>query len=374
MRWWQNLALALPVAALAALGLAACGDAGKPAGPPPPAAWAVFRHLPGVVDLAGPRADGSFLVAAAGRLFVLERGGTLRPFARGAGGYQTAEGTEPYLTLAGGHPEGASPCPFGINTAFALAPGSRPGVVMISPDGRASRFADLPPGSSPSGIAFDGTGRFGHRLLVTAGHQGRTTVCDGCDATVAAGAPPMEGGIAVAPATFGRFGGDLIAPDEGHGLVYAVEPSGRVVMTWARPAVTSAWSRPGSSPAERALPTWRTGSRRATGILATTPSCGWPPRTWPGPGSGRATCWSPPRAARRPSTCGARRPAPSGTSRPGPRSPTPRVTSSSRRHEAGQTTGNSGWSMAAQAGSLSRSPNGGEVRQARGACRAAADR
>ena len=211
MRWWQNLALALPVAALAALGLAACGDAGKPAGPPPPAAWAVFRHLPGVVDLAGPRADGSFLVAAAGRLFVLERGGTLRPFARGAGGYQTAEGTEPYLTLAGGHPEGASPCPFGINTAFALAPGSRPGVVMISPDGRASRFADLPPGSSPSGIAFDGTGRFGHRLLVTAGHQGRTTVyaigCDGLPATVAAGAPPMEGGIAVAPATFGRFGG-----------------------------------------------------------------------------------------------------------------------------------------------------------------------
>ena len=290
VRWWQNLALALPVAALAALGLAACGDAGKPAGPPPPAAWAVFRHLPGVVDLAGPRADGSFLVAAAGRLFVLERGGTLRPFARGAGGYQTAEGTEPYLTLAGGHPEGASPCPFGINTAFALAPGSRPGVVMISPDGRASRFADLPPGSSPSGIAFDGTGRFGHRLLVTAGHQGRTTV-------------------------------------------YAIGCDG---------------SRPRWRPGRRR---WRAGSR------------------WRRPRSAGSAA-----AARRPSTCGARRPAPSGTSRPGPRSPTPRVTSSSRRHEAGQTTGNSGWSMAAPAGSPSRSPNGGEVRQARGACRAAADR
>src|SRR5262249_61985677 len=44
------------------------------------------------------------------------------------------------------------------------------------------------------------------------------------------GAPPMEGGIAVAPATFGRFGGDLIAPDEGHGLVYAVDPSGKVAI------------------------------------------------------------------------------------------------------------------------------------------------
>jgi hypothetical protein len=233
VRWWQNLALRLAVAALAATGLAACSDPGQPAGPPPPATWTVFRHLPGVVDLAGPRADGSFLVAAAGRLFVLERGGTLRPFARGAGGYQTAQGTEPYLTVAASYPGGVSPCPFGTNTAFALEPGSRPGVVMISPDGRASRFADLPPGQSPSGIAFDGTGRFGHRLLVTAGHQGRTMVyaigCDGRPATVADGAPPMEGGIAVAPATFGRFGGDLIAPDEGHGLVYAVDPSGRVV-------------------------------------------------------------------------------------------------------------------------------------------------
>jgi hypothetical protein len=225
---------ALAVTGLAVTGVAACSDAGPPASPPPPASWAVFRHLPGVVDLAGPRADGSFLVAATGRLFVLERGGTLRPFARGAGGYQTARGTEPYLTVADSYPGGASPCPFGTSTAFALEPGSRPGVVMISPDGRASRFADLPPGHSPSGIAFDGTGRFGHRLLVTAVHQGRTSVyaigCDGRVATVAAGAPPMEGGIAVAPASFGRFGGDLIAPDEGHGLVYAVDPSGKVVI------------------------------------------------------------------------------------------------------------------------------------------------
>jgi hypothetical protein len=238
MRWMpargrRNLALGLAVTALVTAGLAGCGDGQEPAGPRPPAAWAVFRHLPGVVDLAGPQADGSFLVAAAGRLSVLGRGGTLRPFARGAGGYQTARGPEPYLTVATSRPDGANPCPFGINTAFALEPGSRPGVVMIKADGRASRFADLPPGQSPSGIAFDGTGRFGHRLLVTARHEGRTAVyaigCDGRPATVAAGAPPMEGGIAVAPATFGRFGGDLIAPDEGRGLVYAVDPSGRVV-------------------------------------------------------------------------------------------------------------------------------------------------
>jgi hypothetical protein len=237
VRWWQNLAFGLAAVALAAVALAACGGSGPPApassGPSPPAGWAVFRHLPGVVDLAGPRADGSFLVAAAGRLFVLSPGGTLSPFARGAGGYQTATGTEPYLTLTSGDPVAGQRCTFGNGTAFALEPGPDPGVIAISPDGRARRFASLPAGFFPSGITFDGTGRFGHRLLVTAGLRGRATVfglgCDGQVAAVATGAPAVEGGIAVAPPGFGRFGGDLIAPDEGTGRLYAVSPGGQVI-------------------------------------------------------------------------------------------------------------------------------------------------
>jgi hypothetical protein len=36
--------------------------------------------------------------------------------------------------------------------------------------------------------------------------------------------------MVVAPATFGEFGGDLIAPDEANGLVYAVTPSGQVAI------------------------------------------------------------------------------------------------------------------------------------------------
>jgi hypothetical protein len=228
VRWWQNLAVGL-----AAMTLAACGGSpAQPGPPPPPVAWTIFRHLPGVVDLAGPRADRSFLVAAAGRLLVLGRDGALRPFARGADGYQTAQGTEPYLALAGAGQVSGKPCPFGMNMLFALEPGPRPGVMVISRDGRARRFASLPPGQSPSGIAFDDVGRFGHRLLVTAGFRGRATVfgigCDGQVSVVAAGAPAMEGGIAVAPVTFGRFGGDLIAPDEGTGRIYAVDPSGRI--------------------------------------------------------------------------------------------------------------------------------------------------
>jgi hypothetical protein len=107
---------------------------------------------------------------------------------------------------------GGTHCSFGDDAAFAIEPGARPGIVTISPQGRARRFASLPPGRFPSGIAFDSTGRFGHRLLVTA-----------------VDAPAVEGGIAVAPETFGRFGGDLIAADETSGRVYAVDPAGTVI-------------------------------------------------------------------------------------------------------------------------------------------------
>jgi hypothetical protein len=232
VRWFRNLALGA-----AAVTLVACGGSAGSAGPkvaPPAAAWAVFRHLPGVVDLAGPRGDGSFVVAAAGRLLIMGRDGTLSPFARGAGGYQTAMGTEPYLALASSYPGQPDHCSFGKNTIFALEPVTRPGVIMIGPQGRAGRFASLPPGGFLSGIAFDATGGFGHRLLVTDRFGDRTTVfgigCDGRRSAVVAGAPVVEGGIAVAPAGFGRFGGDLIAADETSGRVYAVDPSGRVVI------------------------------------------------------------------------------------------------------------------------------------------------
>jgi len=67
-----------------------------------PGRWVRFRHVAGVVDLAGPRSDGSFIVAAAGHLYTLTRAGVLRPFARGPGGYSTAIGPEPYIAMADG--------------------------------------------------------------------------------------------------------------------------------------------------------------------------------------------------------------------------------------------------------------------------------
>jgi hypothetical protein len=227
-QWAVCLSLALGLA------LAACAPGERPTGGRElPARWVKFRHLAGVVDLAGPRGDGSFAVAAAGRLFILGRDGTLRPFARGPGGYSTAIGPEPYITMAGSEPVAGTRCSFRSGTIFALQPRAPPAVIAIGADGRAGRFVSLPATATPTGITFDATGRFGHRLLVTAKNHAATTVlaidCAGGVRTITTHAPAMEGGIAVAPASFGRYGGDLIAPNETSGRIFAVRPDGTVV-------------------------------------------------------------------------------------------------------------------------------------------------
>ena len=120
-------------------------------------------------------------------------------------------------------------CAFRSDTIYALAPGTHPGLIEVSPNGQARRFANLPAGL-PDGIAFDSTGHFGHKLLVADKSHGATTVlavdCAGRVATITTHAPVLEGGIAVAPASFGAYGGDLIGPNELTGLIYAIAPDG----------------------------------------------------------------------------------------------------------------------------------------------------
>ena len=64
--------------------LAGCASAAPPAAPAPHAApllhWSRFRHLTGVVDFAGPAADGSVTVAAGRSLFILSKSGVPSPF------------------------------------------------------------------------------------------------------------------------------------------------------------------------------------------------------------------------------------------------------------------------------------------------------
>jgi hypothetical protein len=134
--------------------------------------------------------------------------------------------------LATTHVTGAG-CGFTRDSVYALQPTSAPGIVSVDGRGKAQRFANLP-GVRPSGIAFDDIGRFGYRLRVTAATHGSTVLfsidCKGHVRTIASHAPPMEGGITVAPLSFGRFAGDLIAPDEKTGRIWAIGPKGGVTL------------------------------------------------------------------------------------------------------------------------------------------------
>jgi hypothetical protein len=196
----------------------------------PRAAWHGDGHVRGVVDLSSPRVDGSVLVAAAGRLLVRSPDGGVRAFAPA---YSAPPGLEPYIVLSSGLRVAGAGCRFAPHALHALRLAGGDGITEIAPSGgRVRRFAALPGRGLENGIAFDQTGRFGHRLLVTASVSGRTTVfaidCRGHVTVLTRSAPRVEGGVAVAPASFGRFGGDLIAPDELSGRLYAIAPGGSV--------------------------------------------------------------------------------------------------------------------------------------------------
>jgi hypothetical protein len=113
---------------------------------------------------------------------------------------------------------------------YAIEQGNPPAIVKVTTTGEAARFAILPAVDALAGIAFDTVGRFGGLLLVTAGRGGHgvlfTVDCAGHVSTLTDSAPRMEGGIEVAPDSFGRYGGNLIAVDEVSGNVVAIGPDG----------------------------------------------------------------------------------------------------------------------------------------------------
>jgi hypothetical protein len=193
--------------------------------------WRQLNVFPGIVDVVGPRADGRLVVTAGAGLSLIRRGSRpATPFARGPGGYVPAAG-EPYIALARDRRLPAADCSFRRDDLYALVPTAAPGIVKIDRGGHALRFAGLPTGVFPSGIGFDTVGRFGYRLLVTALVGQSLTVyaldCRGRSSVVLQGGPRVEGGIAVAPRTFGRFGGRLIVPDELGGRLFAINSRGR---------------------------------------------------------------------------------------------------------------------------------------------------
>lgn len=196
-------------------------------------AWEQWQHLPGIVDV-GARADGSLVVMAAGRLYQVSSGGAASAFAAAADGFSASADAESYFVVAPALTVDDAGCSWSAEDVFVLDLNAAPGVDRVDPAGHATHFATLPSVDTLGGIVLDTTGKFGHRLLVTGSHQDHTTVfaidCGGKSTVLTDSAPIVEGGLAVAPTTFGQFSGDLIAPDENSGQVWAIDPSGAATL------------------------------------------------------------------------------------------------------------------------------------------------
>jgi hypothetical protein len=197
--------------------------------------WEQWQHVPGVVDVGGVRSDGRLVVMANGRLSLVGSDGSMTPFARGDDGFSGSPDAEPYFVVApAGLPAGPGGCHFGADETFILDLASPPGIVRVDPDGHASHLASVPGVDTLGGIALDTVGTFGNRLLVAGSGNNREAIfavdCQGGVSTLNDAAPTMEGGLVVAPPSFGAFGGQLIGADENSGQIWAIGPDGTAAL------------------------------------------------------------------------------------------------------------------------------------------------
>jgi hypothetical protein len=194
--------------------------------------WRQAAHVPGIVDVL-KLSDGTLVASTRTGLFEV-RGAALEPFART---YKPTNGGEQYAAVVGKVRTAA--CSWSADDVFVLDASGTPGIFRVPRGGAAVRFFDFPKGRFPSGITWDARGPFAHRLLVTVLVDNTTTTlyaidCRGRGTVLRRGGPRVEGGIVVAPRSFGRFGGRLIAPSEINGTIYAFDPRGRSAIV-ARP-------------------------------------------------------------------------------------------------------------------------------------------
>jgi hypothetical protein len=217
------------------LALTSLATAGATSAAADQAAWEQWQHLTGIVDV-GARGDGSLVVMANGHLYQVSRSGAMLPFSTGPDGFSASSpDAESYIVVVPAISVEAAGCAWSADDLFVLDLNAAPAVDRIdATSGRMTHFASLSNVDTLGGIAIDTTGKFGHRLLVTGTHQNQTTLfaidCLGSSTTLTSSAPLLEGGLAVAPATFGQFAGDLIAPDENSGQMWAIDPSGAATL------------------------------------------------------------------------------------------------------------------------------------------------
>ena len=118
-----------------------------------PQTWDLADPIPHVFDVAGPIPDGHLVVAAGGKLYLLDPlTGARERFAAGPGGYPGAGGEEPYIAVAPTGPAGFTP-----GEVFVLQLKPAGGALRIDAAGVAHHFANIPGVDSLNGIAFDET-------------------------------------------------------------------------------------------------------------------------------------------------------------------------------------------------------------------------
>jgi len=224
----------LPVSAVASLSLLAAATAAisSPAVASTALTWEQWHSDPAVVDVAGPLSSGDLVVAAGPHLYRVGQDGAQSDLSPqyAAPPFTPPPGAEAYIAVVPSDPTGAW---FGFtsDTVFAIRPAAPSAVIGIAPSGKPATFATLPQAGALNGITLDTSGRFGHRLLVSGSLPGGHTAVVTLDArgnqtTLTTTAPVFEGGLSVAPMSFPKFGGDLIAPDELSGRVLAIDPTG----------------------------------------------------------------------------------------------------------------------------------------------------
>ena len=192
--------------------------------------WAKWQPLQGVFDL-GLQRDGAGLIAEGTELlFTISPPGTIAAINTGSS-YQGVPGFEAYFAVSAGEPA-AGTCRFQPGGIYVINPRASKQVLEVDPNtGQPLLFATVPGVDSLNGISFDSGGSFGdHPLLVTGPGGGLTVVaaidCHGAVTVITDKAPRMEGGISVAPDTFGAHAGELITTDEISGDIIGIAPSG----------------------------------------------------------------------------------------------------------------------------------------------------
>jgi hypothetical protein len=204
----------------------------------PLAHWARLATVPYALDLSTQRSDGRIMISsnpppgeATGTPkhdvgpWSLVPGRAPAPF---ASSYLSPGGDETYMVMSPARPRRR--CSFGDETLYVLRLAPPMGVTAIDRRGHVRQFATITGQGVETGIALDQTGHFGYRLIVTVS-QGIWSAlyainCHGRVSLLAPQIPKVEGGLVVAPPSFGRFGGYLIGPDEFSGHIYGIPPDG----------------------------------------------------------------------------------------------------------------------------------------------------